>query len=269
MVKGLYTAWTAMINEQHRMDVATNNLANANTTAYKKEGSSQQTFREQLALKIKDTSEPGTYPRREGYIVPGVRIGEEYTDWTEGPMKNTDNTWDLAISGKGFFAIDYTSKTDNVADHIRGQRTTMYTRDGNLTLTAAGELVTQDGDFVLDTEDQHIVVDPTKDAQVNTHGEIIQDGEVVATIGRFDFEDYDTLAKYGENLYEPTVEAVRTTAPNAVIVQGFLEQSNVSVVDEMVNIINIQRHYEAAATLIQTADDTLGKAVEQIGRIGG
>ena len=71
MVKGLYTAWTAMINEQHRMDVATNNLANANTNGYKKEGSTQQTFDSQLALKIKDTSEPDSYPRRLGPIVPG------------------------------------------------------------------------------------------------------------------------------------------------------------------------------------------------------
>ena len=106
MVKGLYTAWTAMINEQHRMDVATNNLANANTNGYKKEGSTQQTFDSQLALKIKDTSEPGSYPRRLGRIVPGVKTGEDYTDWSEGPMKSTGNTWDLAISGKGFFAID-------------------------------------------------------------------------------------------------------------------------------------------------------------------
>lgn len=267
MVKGLYTAWTAMINEQHRMDVATNNLANANTTGFKKEGSTQQTFEEQLALKIKDTSEPGTYAKRIGYITPGVKTGEDYTDWSEGPMKSTENTWDLAISGNGFFAIDYTSAHDNVAGHTEGQQSTMYTRDGNFTLDSEGNLVTQDGDFVLDTEGEHITVDTTKTAQVNTTGQIIQDGKVVATIGLTDFEDYDALSKYGENLYEATDDAVILDTADGKINEGFLEQSNVSVVDEMVDIINIQRHYEAASTMIQTEDETLTTAVTDVGRL--
>jgi len=267
MVKGLYTAWTAMVNEEHRMDVATNNLANANTTAYKKEGATSQTFEEQLAIKIKDVSEPGTYPKRLGRITPGVKTGEEYTDWTEGPMKSTDNTWDLAISGNGFFAIDYTSKNDNIADHMSGQQTTMYTRDGNFTLTADGELVTQDGDYVLDTDGNHITVDPNTEAAINVEGQIIQDGEVVATIGLYDFEDYDALAKYGENLYEATDDAVLLEEATGTINQGFLEQSNVSVVDEMVNLINIQRHYEAASTVIQTMDSTLNTATTEVGRL--
>jgi flagellar basal-body rod protein FlgG len=271
MVKGLYTGWTAMINEQHRMDVATNNLANANTTGFKKEGSTQQTFEEELALKIKDTSEPGTQIRRLGGIHPGVKKGEEYTDWSDGPMKSTENTWDLAISGKGFFAIDYTSKIDNVADHIQGQQTVMYTRDGNFTVTPQGVLVTQDGDFVLDNQGQHITVDPTKKAAINTSGQIMQEtdgtNEVVATIGLYDFEDYDELAKYGENLYEPMLDAVRIDQADGTINQGFLEQSNVSVVDEMVNIINIQRHYEAASEVIKAADDSLNIAVTDVGKL--
>lgn len=275
MVKGLYTAWTAMVNEQHRMDVATNNLANANTNGYKKEGSTQQTFDSQLALKIKDTSEPGSYPRRLGRIVPGVKTGEDYTDWSEGPMKSTGNTWDLAISGKGFFAIDYTSAHNNIAGHTQGQQTVMYTRDGSFTLTADGALVTHDGDFVLDTEGQHIEVDPTKKHAVNVKGQVLEftgDGadetsEVIATIGLFDFEDYDALYKYGENLYEPTDVAVRIDNATGSINAGFLEQSNVSVVDEMVSIINIQRHYEAASTMIQTANETLKTATTDLGRL--
>ncbi|MCR5770414.1 MAG: flagellar hook-basal body protein [Butyrivibrio sp.] len=275
MVKGLYTAWSAMINEQHRMDVATNNLANANTNGYKKEGSTQQTFSAQLALKIKDTSEPGNYPKRLGHIVPGVKTGEDYTDWTEGPMKETGNTWDLAISGNGFFAIDYTSAHNNVAGHTEGQQTVMYTRDGNFTLTADGELVTQDGDYVLDSEGEHIVVDTTKKHAVNVKGQVLEftgegedeTSEVVATVGLYDFEDYDALAKYGENLYEPTDEAVLLEEATGSINAGFLEQSNVSVVDEMVSIINIQRHYEAASTMIQTADSTLNTATTELGRL--
>ena len=80
MVKGLYTAWSGMVNEMNRMDVMTNNLANADTNGYKKEGATSQTFDEQLAVKIKDQSEPMGMPRRLGGMYPGVKIGETYTD---------------------------------------------------------------------------------------------------------------------------------------------------------------------------------------------
>ena len=102
MVKGLYTAYTGMINEQHRMDVLTNNLANANTNGYKKEGATAQAFRDQLALKIKDYTDAPNTARGLGIINPGVKIGEGYVDWTEGPMRETNNTFDLAIGGYGF-----------------------------------------------------------------------------------------------------------------------------------------------------------------------
>ncbi len=265
MVKGLYTAWTAMVNEQHRMDVATNNLANSNTTGFKSEGSSQQTFKDQLALKIKDVTEPGTYAKRVGKIVPGVKTGEDYTNWEEGPMKTTENTWDLAISGKGFFAIEYTNKNINVAKEDT-ETEIMYTRDGNFTVDAKGNLVTHDGDFVLNAGGAHITVDPTKDAQINVKGEIIQDNQVVGNIGLYDFEDYNYLSKYGENLYR-AVDGNTQIEATGRINQGFLEQSNVSVVDQMVNIINIQRHYEAASTMIQTCDNTLEIAVTQVGKL--
>ena len=99
MVKGLYTAYTGMINEQHRMDVLTNNLANANTNGYNKEGATSQSFSDQLALKIKDYTDAPFTARGLGIINPGVKIGEGYVDWSEGPMKETNNTFDMAIGG--------------------------------------------------------------------------------------------------------------------------------------------------------------------------
>ena len=105
MVKGLYTAYTGMINEQHRMDVLTNNLANANTNGYKKEGATAQSFKDQLALKIKDITDAPFTARGLGIINPGVKIGEGYVDWTEGPMKETHNTFDMAIGGSGYIEI--------------------------------------------------------------------------------------------------------------------------------------------------------------------
>ena len=87
MVKGLYTAYTGMINEQKRLDVLSNNLANADTNGYKKEGTTSQTFADELAIKIKDTSSYGL-AQKLGTISMGVHIGETYTDYSTGSFKN-------------------------------------------------------------------------------------------------------------------------------------------------------------------------------------
>lgn len=265
MVKGLYTAYTGMINEQHRMDTLTNNLANADTTGYKKEGTTNQAFSDVLGIKIKDLSEGYGTAKTLGTMNMGVKIGENYTDWSDGPMKSTGNTYDLALSGNGFFAIDYTNKAVNVQRDTADTQTVMYTRDGNFTVDVNGNLVTSDGDYVLDTDGNHITLDPNKTSQINTSGQIMQDGNVVATIQVTDFEDYNYLSRYGENLFE-AVDGATTTDSTATVNAGFLEQSNVSTIDEMVNMIEVQRHYETNQKMIQTEDDALSTAVS-LGRL--
>ena len=275
MVKGLYTAYTGMINEQHRMDVLTNNLANANTNGYKKEGATSQSFSDQLALKIKDYTDAPFTARGLGIINPGVKIGEGYVDWSEGPMKETNNTFDMAIGGYGFFGIEYTNKAVNIERDVANQTNIMYTRDGNFTLNADGVLVTQDGDYVLSQDGGHIELDPQLSVEINTLGEIIQDGEVVATVGRFDFEKTtypdgritnDNLEHYGENMYIP-IDGTNAVESTSALYAGFLEQSNVSVVDEMVNMIAVQRNYDTNQRMITTVDSSLDIAVNQLGRL--
>lgn len=102
MVKGLYTAYTGMINEQNRMDIMTNNLANASTVGYKKEGSTSQSFDDVLTVKIKDQSVGMRNVQRLGVKNPGVKIGENYTDYSQGSFRITGNTYDLALSGEAF-----------------------------------------------------------------------------------------------------------------------------------------------------------------------
>ncbi len=267
MVKGLYTAYTGMINEQKRMDNATNNLANVNTNGFKKEGLTAQSFDDMLGLKIKDLSDAPRTAKRLGMMNLGVKIGESYIDWSDGPMKNTENTFDLALQGDGFFAIEYTNKAENVEREEAGQTDVMYTRDGNFTLTNDGTLVTQDGDFVLDVNGNHIRINPNVKAEINTQGQILQDGAAVAQIQVTDFEDKNTMLEhYGENLYTPTEEAVQV-ASTATVHSGFLEQSNVSTVDEMVNIIAIQRNYETNQKMITTEDATLETATTRLGKL--
>lgn len=259
MLKGLYTAYTGMINEQHRMDTMTNNLANASTNGFKKEGATSQSFDSVLAYKIKDTSQAGNLPKRIGNMTLGVKIGENYVDYSEGPIKETGNALDLALSSNGFFTIEYTNKA--------GETSTKYTRDGNFTMTSQGYLVTQDGDFVLGERGRRIRLNTAQDVSVDRMGNIYQEGAQVASLQITDFEDYDYLERYGENYFEP-VEGARTVAADTQVYSGYLELANISVVTEMVNMIAIQRQYDANQKVITTYDDTLEKAVNQTGRIG-
>ena len=258
MVKGLYTAYTGMINQQNRLDVVTNNLANADTNGFKKEGVTSQSFNSLLAYKIKDASEGIGTVKNIGSNTPGVKIGEGYTDFSQGSMKATSNTYDLALTDTGFFAVEFQSKS--------GDTSVKYTRDGNFTLNASGELVTQDGDYVLDDQGKHIKIDPLSETSINNAGEVIQDGKKVATIGVTDFDDYNYLERYGENYFQ-TVDGATEKTSKAQVYSGYLEASNMSVVTEMVNMITISRDYETNQKLITTYDDTLDIAANQLGKI--
>lgn len=258
MVKGLYTAYTGMINEQNRMDTLANNLANVDTTGFKKEGATSQAFGDILKYEIKDKSEY-YLTKRMGVTNPGVRIGENYTNWDEGSFHETDNTFDLALSGAGFFRIEFTDKEGNTS--------TKYTRDGSFTLNQLGDLVTKDGDYVLSDTGAHIRLDPNMSASINTMGEIYQDDGLVATIGTSDFVDYNFLEHYGENLWQ-TVPGAQEQISDARILSGYLEQSNVNTVEEMVNMIAIQRQYESNQRVITTIDKTLQIAANDLGRPG-
>ncbi|MCH5279839.1 MAG: flagellar hook-basal body protein [Lachnospiraceae bacterium] len=257
MVKGLYTAYTGMLNQQNKMDVLANNLANAATTGFKKEGSTSQAFDTMLAYKIKDQS-VGVRAQRIGTMNLGVKIGENYVDYSQGPFKLTDNTYDLAISGNGFFCVEFTSKS--------GDRSIKYTRDGSFTLNVDGYLVTKDGDYLLDTNGQRIRLDPLSTTSIDQSGAIYQNDRLITTIRLQDFADYNYLEHYGENYYQP-VEGFEFADADGSIIEGYLEASNVQVVSEMVNLISVTRAYESNQKLIQTIDSTLDKAVNQLGSV--
>ncbi len=258
MVKGLYTAYTGMLNEQHRMDVLTNNLANSDTHGFKKEGATSQAFNTVLGYKIKDISESPNLAKGIGGMNLGVKIGENYTDYSQGPFRVTGNTYDMAISGKGFYSIEFTNKA--------GEKSTKYTRDGSFTVNKEGYLVTKDGDYVLNTENGRIRVDPLHEVTVDTQGNIFQQGVALTTIKITDFSDYNYLEHYGENYYEP-VDGATQIPGDYTINQGYLETSNVQVVQEMVEMISVSRQYESNQRMITTIDSTLEIASKQLGKV--
>ncbi len=253
MLRGLYTSYTGMLNEQYRMDIMSNSLANVNTVGFKKEGSTSQAYSDVMAVKIKDWTETPNTPKKLGNMSLGVKIGETYTDFSPGSFRTTENTYDLAIGGKGFFNIEFTNKA--------GETSTKYTRDGGFTITKDGYLVTKDGDYVLG-ENGRIQLSTTAGATVfDRAGNIYQDDRLVASLKITDFEDTNYLTHYGETMWDAMEGAVEKEPENTEIFQGFLEMSNASVVKEMVNMITISRQYESNQKMLTTFDETLEKTM--------
>lgn len=260
MVRALFTAWTGMRNEQRRMDVVTNNMANADTTGFKKIDVTAQSFDRQLAVKINDATEGLDVIRGIGGMTLGVKIGETYFDMSPGNFRETGSQYNFALSDRGFFTISTTDKGGT--EHIR------YTRDGDFTITREGFLVTKDGDFVLGDGGSRIQIPGgnTVEINVNELGEIYVGENYVSTLQIVDFDNYDALSSYGENMYEP-VAGANIIASNATVTQGYIEMSNVNMVTEMVDLIAITRAYETNQKMIQTVDRTLDKAANEIGRV--
>ncbi|SDB37865.1 MULTISPECIES: flagellar hook-basal body protein [unclassified Butyrivibrio] len=285
MVKGLYTAYTGMINEQSRMDIETNNLANVNSTGFKEERTVSRSFRDLLGLKIKDYSDAPWTARRLGLMNPGVKLAGSYTNFEQGALRHTEQKFDLALNnglpnvdadqvndnmtagGNAFFATSFASD-----DPDGGGQLIKYTRDGNFTLTVDGYLVTSEGNNVLDVNNNPIQIDPLADTTILQDGRIIQNQNVVATVQVASFDSPQFLQRYQDNAFiigDGGAQVVSTTAEaaNATVNQGYLESSNISVVNEMTNIITIQRNYDTNAKAMQAEDDTLDIAVNQLGRI--
>ena len=258
MVRGLYTAWTGMANEQKRLDVISNNLANSATVGYKKEGVTSQSFDEQLAIKIKDKSELLHGERIIGGMSLGVKIGEVYTDYSGGSLRETENTFDLALDGSGFFRVAVTDR--NGETHMR------YTRAGGFHMTSDGYVVNSEGNHLQGESGDVLVPTDAGEILVDIDGSIYADGEYVDRISLYDFEDYNYLKKYGDVMYQPVDGAVEKEA-TGLIRQGYTEQSNVNVVTEMVNMIAITRAYEANQKVIQSVNQTLDQSANSIGRV--
>lgn len=251
MVRGLYTAYTGLMNQQNRLDIITNNLANADTIAYKKEGATSQSFDSVYGVKIKDSS-VNYINQKIGKLSLGVKIGETYTDYNSGSLEETDNTYDLALEGDGFFAISFKNKS--------GNESTRYTRDGSFTVNNDGALVTKDGDYVLGQGGQITIPEGADKISIDEMGNIYADGEFVDQLQLVNFENYDYLKKYGENMYIAVDGAVQKDA-ECKVDQGYIETSNVNVVSEMVEMISVSRAFESNQKVINTIDETLGKSV--------
>lgn len=257
MVRGLYTGWTGMENEQKRLDIISNNLANSATVGYKKEGVTNQSFDDVLTLKIRDESENFT-DKRIGKMSLGVKLGEVYTDYTQGSLRETGNTFDLAIEGSGFFKMEVTDRDGNIKERYTRSGQFLMDKEGYIVDVNGNHLMSEGGNLQIPTDASQIIID--------LEGNVFADGVQVDKLVVTDFENYDYLKKFAETMYEAVDGSVESDTA-AGIRQGYTEQSNVNVVSEMVNMIAITRAYEANQKVIQSIDGTLELAANSVGKV--
>lgn len=260
MKRGLYTAATGMNTQMQRMDVISNNLANVNTTGYKRDDATIRSFDDIYLERVNEPKNAYGSPYFNDVIGDlgfGVTIDKVTTDFTTGSHIMTSGSLDFAIDGDAFFTIGVPNSSGELEEH--------YTRNGSFKLTSDGVLVNTDGYVVLG-QDGPITLSLDEEAPaVSPSGELVRDGEVIDKLNIVAFEDNTKLRKVTDNFYTTTEEANFTT-PSFSVRQGYLEGSNVNSVEEMVELIALSRNYETNQKVIQTQDTIMGKVATEVGR---
>ena len=249
MIRGLYTSASGMMAEMVRNDVSANNLANVNTTGYKKDDALFMTFPEVLIQRVNDQKQSEISPRPViGTLGTGAIVDEVITSHEQGQLRESTNPFDMAIAGEGFFVV-------------QNDRGDFYTRNGSFTLDSQGYLVTTQGDYVMGQAGR-IKIGSSNNVLVDTAGNVSMDGQQTAVIRIVNVADKAALTKVGDSLFTGGQAAAGNVGQ---VKQKFIEASNVNVITEMVNMITIMRAYEANQKMTQAHDQTLGQAIE-IGR---
>ncbi|MDN5319043.1 MAG: flagellar basal-body rod protein FlgF [Thermovirga sp.] len=241
-----------MLVQQSKVDVASNNLANVNTTGFFKEILTQKAL--PAGELVREEKGSGGESAREvvGETNLGVVVAETAMDATPGVVKSTGNPLDCAIKGKGFFQL---SDGQNL----------FYTRAGNFTLDSEGRIVTPSGLFLMG-EGGPIEVGDAQEVTIREDGSVIADGEVVGVIALYDFERPSFLRRLGHSLFSATPDSGEAILQESVsLAVGALEGSNVNVVEEMARLIEASRAYEAASKSFESENETAQKMVETFG----
>jgi flagellar basal-body rod protein FlgG len=253
MIKGLYSAFTALEAAWRYQDVLANNISNADTAGFKREFATQQPFADVLLSQQAAVPAPISSRIQQvvGQIGTGTFIANFATDFGQGILRETDNELDVSTTN-GFF-------------HIEGPDGTVYaTRDGRFGRDANGDLVTSQGFYVLDDAGQHINL-PQNAVSIDSDGVILDQGNPIARLGILDYTP-NQLNRAGEAYFTPTDQGQEPLGGRGVR-QGFLEGSNSNLVEEMTSLLAVQRTYQANQTILSTLDGTLNQAAGELGRL--
>jgi flagellar basal-body rod protein FlgG len=252
MIRALDTAATGLAAQQLNMDVVSNNLANVNTNGYKKVRAEFKDLAYET-LKAPGGGADGKAPESL-QVGLGVEVSGTQRLFFQGSLTQTSNPLDMAMDGEGFFQVQ------------SADGTTKYTRDGSFQIDGEGRLTTAGGNVM---EPAITIPSNAQDIQISPDGAVmvVMSGESDPTeVGRIEtvhFANPAGLKAIGENLYEATAACGDAVSGNpgsdgrGALRQGFLEASNVQVVEEMVRMLTAQRAFEANSKALQAADDML------------
>lgn len=258
MTRGLYTSGWSMLAIEKRMDIISNNMANASTNGYKKDNLVLESFPDFLTKIINDTDTASGRPYNIGTMQLGADVGEVFTYYSQGQLNDTNNYLDMAIrdSDNAFFTV--------AALDTGGNTEVFYTRDGSFTRSSNNTLVTKDGHVVLG-ENGPIILQGGE-FTVEPDGTVSQGEEILDRLLITEFADTSVLRKHGNNLIRAEAGS-ETLEFSGTIQQGTTELSNVNIVREMVDMITVLRSYEANQKVLQAIDSTLEKAVNRVGAL--
>ncbi|HBJ82260.1 MAG: flagellar basal-body rod protein FlgF [Pseudothermotoga sp.] len=248
MLRGIYTAAMGMLLDMSKLDVTANNLANVETVAYKRDKLAFRAYQDRAIYALPD--------RRQsiGNLTYSAVLDDVFLDSSMGTFMKTDNPMDFAIDGEGFFSL-------------LGEDGVYYSRAGNFKLNEEGYLVNTDGLMVLDENNQPIRFESSYVIDADGY---IRDlvGNVITRLGIYNFDDPGELRKIGYTLFQPTEESGQpVVADEFRILSGYVELSNVNAIDEMVNLIEAQRHFEISQKALTVSDETLAKLISQVGSL--
>lgn len=258
MDKTLRTASTGLSSQQRYVEIIANNIANVNTTGFKKVRPEFQDLLYETLRPAGNVARSGVEPLNEVQIGSGTELVATTKIFRQGDIASTNNPLDMAINGDGFFVI---RKPDG---------NLVYTRDGSFQLDRNGQIVTSQG-YSLDPgftiPSDAIEIQITRDGVVSILTENSTDATVLGQIELARFINPTGLKSIGDNFYQETPASgqpffeIPGTNNTGEIIQHHLESANVDIVEEMVNMITAQRAYELNSKSVKTADDILSSAV--------
>ena len=261
MLKSLTTAATGMLAQQNNLDIVANNIANVNTSGFKKVRAEFQDLLSTAQRTPGALMNQGTYQPVGIEIGLGVRTSATTRVFTPGVLQSTGRTYDVAIEGEGFFQI------------VRSDGTLAYTRDGSFQVDSMGQLCTSDG-YVLQPQisipQNATEINITSDGNVSVKlgGETTQTS--VGEIQLVRFQNPTGLLSVGHNLYVETpgsgVPLPGTPGQDGLglLQQGFLEGSNVQIVDELINLIKAERAFESNSKIVNSASQILQQTNQMV-----
>lgn len=261
MNKGIYSGVSAMMVQQSALDATANNLANVDTMGFRARKPISKSFPEVMMERIDPDKISGEIPpwpwrsRPIGDVSMTQVLSETYMSTDSGSIQVTGGVLDLALENRDNFFV--------VTD---GEGNQYYTRSGHFLLDQEGQVVTPDGHFLMGDGGPMTAGDASSFTFADD-GQLLADGVAVGQVLLVSFETPTYLRQMGKNLLAETENSgAPQVVPNPAVVVGALEKSNVSVVEEMVRMIEAQRSYEAASKGVQTSDEMTGSLITSLGK---